>query len=298
MRPFTFARTASLALVAWASCAAATPVTVAYYGYTGVFQTFTATVAGTYDILAFGAQGGNGNAAGFAGAAIGGDFVLTVGETLQIAVGGRGMDGSGGGAGGGGGGTFVIGPSGTPLVIAGGGGGGGSLSGGNGGQAGTNGGSPTRGGSGGSGGFGGGAATGAGGAGFMFAGGSSDSRGGNAYPDLAGGAGSITGGNGGFGGGGGGSGKYVLGGGGGGGGYSGGGGGGDSYGGGGGGSFDGGLTNADRILLSNNHFGDGQVNISFLEAAAAPAGIPEPAPLALLTAGLVGVGVVRRRRAN
>ena len=72
---------------------------------------------GSYQILAFGAQGGN--AAGGLGAEIGGDFTLTAGESLQIAVGGIG--------GGGGGGSFVISPGNAPLVIAGGGGGGGGF---------------------------------------------------------------------------------------------------------------------------------------------------------------------------
>ena len=89
----------------------------------------------TYQILAFGAQGGSGGCsvscgpadvgAGGRGAEIGGIMTLTAGEVLQIAVGGMGglSEGFGGG---GGGGSFVVGPGNTPLVIAGGGGGGGA----------------------------------------------------------------------------------------------------------------------------------------------------------------------------
>jgi hypothetical protein len=50
------------------------------------------------------------------GAEIGGDFSLTQGEILQIAVGGAGRSAGGGE---GGGGSFVVGPNNTPLVIAG-----------------------------------------------------------------------------------------------------------------------------------------------------------------------------------
>ena len=56
------------------------------------------------------------------GAEISGNFSLSAGETLQIAVGGVGADEAGGG------GSFVVGPPGkTLLVIAGGGGGTGAL---------------------------------------------------------------------------------------------------------------------------------------------------------------------------
>jgi hypothetical protein len=61
--------------------------------------------------------------AGGLGAEIGGDFVLTTGEILQIAVGGKGSDTIFGG--GGGGGSFVVGPGNPSLIVAGGGGGGG-----------------------------------------------------------------------------------------------------------------------------------------------------------------------------
>ena len=56
------------------------------------------------------------------GAQIGGDFLLTQGQILTIAVGGQGE--STRTTAGGGGGTFVVGPGNVPFVIAGGGGGG------------------------------------------------------------------------------------------------------------------------------------------------------------------------------
>ena len=90
-----------LALASSASAAAQTPRF--NFTYTGSLATFTAPIAGTYQILAFGAQGGTGcsvdRGPGGRGAEIGGDFVLTVGETLQIAVGGAGTSGCGGGGG-------------------------------------------------------------------------------------------------------------------------------------------------------------------------------------------------------
>ena len=96
------------------------------FAYTGSLVTFTVPIDGAYQIIAFGAQGGsaitqNVIGPGGRGAEIGGDFSLTAGEVLQIAVGGVGLPGSSGG----GGGSFVVGPDNAPLVIAGGGGGGG-----------------------------------------------------------------------------------------------------------------------------------------------------------------------------
>jgi hypothetical protein len=236
--------------------------------YTGKLDTFKVPETGTYQIVAFGAQGGNvpplgiGGVGGVGGrgAEIGGNFILTAGEILQIAVGGVG-DGGGGG-----GGSFVVGPGNTPLVIAGGGGGGGALVGGpgfpgGGGLTGPDGGVTVvlggvpNGGTGGNGGgdgvfFG----SGGGGGGFFSVGGSraGTGGGGGAFPDLAGGSG------GGFGGGGG-SGMSA---GGGGGGYSGGGGGPGAHlihgPGGGGGSFDAGT---DKILVANLQTGNGEVVI-------------------------------------
>src|ERR1700748_3085078 len=106
---------------------------------TPTIQTFTAPETGTYDILAFGAQGGNTDfngskspGIGGKGAEIGGDFQLTKGETLSIIVGTVGQlsvtHAGAGGGGGGGGGSFVYlvsGSSDAPeLLLAAGGGGG------------------------------------------------------------------------------------------------------------------------------------------------------------------------------
>src|SRR5215472_17339950 len=118
-----------LGLIASGSGARAVPFD---FSYTGSLVTFMVPTTDTYQILAFGAQGGTaslsdafGDFAGVGGrgAEIGGNFSLTAGEILQIAVGGAGSDLQGFGAGGGGA-SFVIGPANTPLVIAGDGGGG------------------------------------------------------------------------------------------------------------------------------------------------------------------------------
>jgi hypothetical protein len=127
--------TAFLVLAASHPAAKADPI-VFDFPYTGSLVTFTVPTTDTYQILAFGAQGGPGisllPARGGRGAEIGGDFGLTAGESLQIAVGGVGGDGTTAHdaplgprslGGGGGGGSFVVGPGNTPLVIAGGGGG-------------------------------------------------------------------------------------------------------------------------------------------------------------------------------
>jgi hypothetical protein len=87
-------------------------------------QSFTVTTSGDYQIIAYGAQGGASEfqVLGGNGAEIGGTFLLTSGEVINIYVGGSG--GAGPFNGGGGGGTFVVGPGNTnPLVVAGGGGG-------------------------------------------------------------------------------------------------------------------------------------------------------------------------------
>ena len=291
MKRLLLTGTAILGLAASGS-AAADPID---FTYTGSLVDFTVPTTDTYQILAYGAQGGNAVAnlttgPGGLGAEIGGDFTLTAGETLQIAVGGVGANG---GSGGGGGGSFVIGPGNVPLVIAGGGGGGGLIFPtmtpipGGGGLVGPDGGD-AEGGNGGVGGNGGGSffPGGGGGGGFFSAGASSQeggivvATGGGAFPGLAGGLP-----NGGFGGGGG----SFFDGSGGGGGYSG-GGGALGFGlegilpGGGGGSFDAGL---DQILMADFQIGNGEVVITEL--------VPEPASIALLGAGLAGLAVVWRR---
>jgi hypothetical protein len=296
MRRLLLGATSFLALAALGSAVRATPFD---FTYTGSLVTFTVPTSDSYQILAFGAQGGNGAFPGIGtggrGAEIGGVFSLTAGESLQIAVGGAGMSTFEGG-GGGGGGSFIVGPGDTPLVIAGGGGGGGGSLGGPGipGQGGLIGpdGGGQGGGTGGNGGAGGGGSGsnppgGGGGGGFFSAGGDSAmAGGGGAFPGLAGGSGSPSGG---FGGGGGGSGRF--GGAGGGGGYSGGGGALGGFvgvvgAGGGGGSFDAG---ADQILVADFRTGNGEIVITELI-------IPEPASMALLGAGLLGFAAVRRRR--
>src|ERR1700758_5003986 len=122
---------AFLGLAASGPGARATPFD---FTYTGSLVEFTVPTTDPYQILAFGAQGGSGFflnppavGVGGLGAEIGGDFILTAGEVLQIAVGGAGSDGGFGG--GGGGGSFVVGPGNVPLVIASGGGGGGAAGG-------------------------------------------------------------------------------------------------------------------------------------------------------------------------
>lgn len=286
------------------------------FTYTGTLVTFIVPSTGEYQILAFGAQGGDSGTiinpfgqafvgAGGLGAEIGGDFNLTADEILQIAVGGVGTVGGtptlgSPGGGGGGGGTFVVGPANTPLVIAGAGGGGGLVfidtdfgAPGQGGLTGPNGGG-SGGGTAGNGGSGAMAGGSGGGGGFFSAGTNgqfSGAGGGDAFPGLAGGVGVFGGGNGGFGGGG--SGDTQAGGcGGGGGGYSGGAGvrGGLSGcgGGGGGGSFDAGT---DQILVADFQSGNGEVVITELAAA-----VPEPTAIALLGMGLVGIAAIWLRR--
>ena len=99
MRNHLLAGASLLALVAWEPAAQAAPLD---FTYSGSLVTFTVPVTGTYQILAFGAQGGYADSVsgmGGLGAEIGGDFSLTAGEVLQIAVGGGGQ---------GGGGSFVV----------------------------------------------------------------------------------------------------------------------------------------------------------------------------------------------
>jgi hypothetical protein len=104
------------------------------YSYiAGTIQKVTVATGGTYDITAYGAQGGaSAGVSGGAGAEVGGDFTLTAGERLEIVVGGAGGYGQtspgDGSAGGGGGGSFVLastnGGASYQLLLAAGGGGG------------------------------------------------------------------------------------------------------------------------------------------------------------------------------
>ncbi len=285
MRVSSLAKVLTLQVLAGvASIASATSFT-----FTGGFDTFTVPTTGIYNILAFGAQGGSGAVfnplPGGLGAEIGGDFLLTAGETLSIAVGG--MGGSSlpnfGASGGGGGGSFVVlqGSPAIPLVIAGGGGGGRNTVGGDG-LTGTAGGS-TFGGAGGingNGGQAGGDRFGAGGGGgFLSNGGSASGVGGASFFNgLAGGAASSASGAGG------------------GGGYSGGGGGtgGPLPPGGGGGSFNGStFSNADLIALAGVNSGNGSVTINLVSDMT---GVPEPGNMSLLGAALIGLATLRRRK--
>src|SRR5260370_8152621 len=83
-----------------ASVSAAARATPFNFTYSGSLVNFTVPTTDTYQILAFGAQGGSGNIGtgigiGGPGAEIGGDFTLIAGEILHIAVGGAGGNGLG-----------------------------------------------------------------------------------------------------------------------------------------------------------------------------------------------------------
>jgi hypothetical protein len=211
------------------------------YLFTGAETTITLN-AGTYDITACGARGGNlgGNSGGF-GAKMEGRFSFATTVNLTLLVGGAGGPDLMSYAAGGGGGSFVVNGS-IPLVVAGGGGGAylsfrqggpGSVS-----TAGGSSGNGNPGGSGGSGGAGGNYG-GGGGGGYSGDGSSATGSGGGGSSFLNGGAGGGGGGIGGYNHGGyGGGGGAASTGAGGGGGYSGGGGGGGSAGGGGGSIID------------------------------------------------------------
>jgi Hint domain len=106
---------------------------MATYSYAGSIQKVTVSASGTYDITAYGAQGGSGSGgqAGGSGAEYGGNFNLTAGEKLEVVTGGAGAAGTGtDGGGGGGGGSFVLANTGAggsyQLLLAAGGGGGGA----------------------------------------------------------------------------------------------------------------------------------------------------------------------------
>ena len=207
------------------------------YLYTGS-ETNITLPPGTYQITAYGAQGGSGHygTPGGLGAAMAGQFSFASATTLTLLVGGAG-NGVASSSGGGGGGSFVVNGS-SPLVIAGGGGGGGL-------GAGAAGVTTATGGSAGggsccccNGGGGGGYATGGGNGAYSVSGGGGGSFLGGGAPGTGTQASvSEGGGNGGYGGGGGGGGAGGGGGGGGGGGYLGGAGGSQLGGGAGGGSI-------------------------------------------------------------
>ena len=98
--------------------------------YTGSVIDYTVQRSGLYNIVVFGAAGGNtqsGNRAittkGGSGGEVGGAVRLTKGDTLAIAVGGVGNAGNIPYGGGGGGSSYVVGPSASSVLIAGGGGG-------------------------------------------------------------------------------------------------------------------------------------------------------------------------------
>ena len=243
----------------------------ATFSYTGGPQTFTVPTTGTYHIVAAGAPGGNSSEEGGFGAVIAGDFTLTVGQVLNIAVGQQASCATAGC--GGGGGTFVVltGSTPTPLAIAGGGGGsfvssaGPGLAGTSGGTGRSFAGAGGQGGTNGQGGSGGGsictASGGGGGGGGFYSNGTSGAGpspggGGAGYPSLTGGSGGYSGEPGGFGGGGG-AGNA----GGGGGGYSGGGGGGCGAAGGGGGSFN---SGANQTNTPGANSGNGFVTITYV----------------------------------
>ncbi len=273
---------AGASLLAMSAEASASTMT---FLYNGAVQQFTVATTGIYDIDAYGASGGISDVyihAGGAGAILGGQFFLTAGEILDIAVGGKGADGYY--TGGGGGGSFVVQDGGAPLLIAGGGGGTSYSVGGNasatpgspGGLGGAGGGGAYYSGGGGG---GGGGLNGNGGNGGRGDYGGAAGHGGAGYPTLTGGANA-----GGFGGGGGvGGGNFS--GGGGGGGFNGGNGGYSGSGGSGGTSFNAGSA---QVLLGYNT-GNGMVTIEDVA-------VPEPATLGLLGVGLGTLAASLRRR--
>ena len=119
---------ALLAGVTAASTSSLKAQTSCDFMYSGSIVQWTAPQTGSYEITAYGAQGGGcGIYAGGMGAIMSGTFQLNQGDVLNILVGQEGIPPqySGYGGGGGGGGSFVVGPNNNtnPLVVAGGGGG-------------------------------------------------------------------------------------------------------------------------------------------------------------------------------
>jgi hypothetical protein len=265
-------------LLAGATLLAISTAQATTYSYTGAMQSFVVATTGSYNILALGAEGGGDYVAGGKGAKVGGDFALTAGHTIQVAVGGKGVNTTSGNVGGGGGGGSFIYDLTAALLLLAAGGGGGAVANTAGGA-----GSATLGGAGvgGTGGF----YPGGGGAGFTTAGATMCCyfQAAEPFPTLTGGRHITTySGNGGWGGGGGGGAT----GGGGGGGFNGGNGGRPSFG---GTSYN---IGTNQVLMSGFQTGNGQVTIT----ANTPTDVPEPASLLVLGAGLAGLAGLRARR--
>jgi hypothetical protein len=93
VKQLLLAGTAFLAIMGSHRAVYADPI-VFDFTYTGNLVSFTVPTTDTYQILAFGAQGGSiANGPGGRGAEIEGDFRLTAGEILQISVGGEAIGG-------------------------------------------------------------------------------------------------------------------------------------------------------------------------------------------------------------
>jgi hypothetical protein len=259
------------------------------FSYTGAMQTYTVATTGVYDITLAGGQGGaNWYGGGGLGAVVGGDVTLTAGTTLDIVVGGQGINGQsypGAWASSGGGGSFLLTSGGALLAVAG-GGGGSDLGYGNG-QPGTVG-AP----GGGNGGSSNAWDSGGGGAGWLgngaTNGGGYSGGGGYGYPSFAGGAAANNGYNGpagSFGGGGAGGWDFGAGGGG----YT----GGDAS-----TCCSGGMGGTSYLVpsfsnvtaLGGANGGNGMISISTVT------GVPEASTWAMMLAGFAGLGFVGYRR--
>ena len=84
MKRILFAGASLFALMAGSASAATTT-----FGYTGTIAYYTVPLAGEYQVITYGAQGGNGGTIGGGGrgAKIGADFSLGAGDVLEIVVG-------------------------------------------------------------------------------------------------------------------------------------------------------------------------------------------------------------------